>query len=104
MIAAPIDQYLVRELQAQLDFGEAEAIVLAQERHADLLIVEERRGRRIAAAAGLGITGLLGVLAEAKARGIIHTVKPVLDELIRNAHFWIGEELYDAVLSELGET
>jgi predicted nucleic acid-binding protein len=101
--AAPIDQGRVHELQAHLDSGEAEAIVLALERHADLLIVDERRGRRIAAAAGLQITGLLGVLAEAKISGALSSVKPVLDDLIRDAHFWIGQELYTAVLTELGE-
>ena len=55
-------------------------------------------------AAGLAITGLLGVVATAKRAGLIDLAKPVLDELIRIARFWIGPDLYAEVLSELGES
>jgi len=55
----------------QLDPGEGEAIVVAAELDAELLLVDEKRGRRIAIDRGLEVTGLLGVLAEAKARGLI---------------------------------
>lgn len=61
-VAAAADQNRVQELREDLDAGEAEAIVLAIERRADLLLVDERRGRRTATAAGLTVTGLLGVL------------------------------------------
>ena len=92
----------MQELREDLDPGEAEAIVLAIERRADLL-VDERRGRRTATAAGIMVTGLLGVVAEAKRAGRIDLVKPVLDELIQTARFWIGPDLYAEVLAELGE-
>jgi len=52
------------------------------ERGADLLLVDERRGRRIAAAAGLAVMGLLGVVAKAKQAGLITAAKPVIDDLI----------------------
>jgi predicted nucleic acid-binding protein len=42
-------------------------------------------------------------LAEAKRSGLIDRVKPVLDELIQDARFWIGADLYAHVLAELGE-
>jgi hypothetical protein len=91
----------VQEFREDLDRGEAEAIVLAIERRADLLLVDERRGRRIASAAGLTVTGLLGVVARAKRAGLIDLGKPVLEELIRTARFWIG---HAEVLAELGES
>jgi uncharacterized protein len=103
-VAAAKDQTRVLELREYLDNGEAEAIVLAVELRADLLLMDERRGRRAARTAGLAITGLLGVVATAKRLGLIDSAKPVLDELIQHARFWIGPELYAEVLSELGES
>lgn len=103
-VATANDRKRVQELREYLDFGEAEAIVLAIELRADLLLVDERRGRRAASAAGLAITGLLGVVAAAKRAGLIDLAKPVLDELIQTARFWIGPDLYAEVLSELGES
>jgi predicted nucleic acid-binding protein len=94
----------VQELRKDLDRGEAEAIVLAIERRADLLLVDERRGRRAASAAALKVIGLFGVVARAKQAGLIDLAKPVLDELIQIARFWIGPDLYAEVLAELGES
>jgi hypothetical protein len=102
-VAYPQDQKRVRELREDLDPGEAEAIVLAIERSADLLLVDERRGRRTASAAGLTVIGLIGVVALAKRSGLIDQAKPVLDELIHTARFWIGPDLYAEVLAEMGE-
>ncbi len=58
---------------------------------------------RFATEAGIPITGLLGVLAEAKRARLIAVVKPVLDELMEVARFWIASDLYREVLRELGE-
>jgi predicted nucleic acid-binding protein len=99
----PKNRGRVRERGEHLDPVEAEAMVLAIERRADLLLVDERRGRRTAVAAGLTVMGLLGGLARAKRAGLIDLVKPVLDELIQTARFWIGPDLYPEVLRELGE-
>ena len=104
LIVAPAqDRNRVQELREDLDPGEAEAIVLAIERRVDLLLVDERRGRRAATAAGLTVTGLLGVVARAKRAGLIVLAKPVLDDLIQIARFWIGPDLYREVLRELDE-
>ena len=103
IVATAADRSRVQELREDLDPGEAEAIVLAIERRADLLLMDERRGRRIAMAAGLTVTGLLGVVARAKRAGLIDLGKPVLDDLIQIARFWIGPDLYAEVLAELGE-
>jgi predicted nucleic acid-binding protein len=104
VVVSATDRHRVEELAANLDLGEAEAIVVALERNADLLLVDERRGRRTAAASGLTVTGLLGVVAHAKRVGAISVAKPVLDDLINTAHFWIGPALYAEVLTQLDET
>ena len=50
---------------AYLDLGEREAIQLAQEQHADLLLIDERKGRLEAKRRGFITTGTLGVLLSA---------------------------------------
>ena len=102
-VAAAGDQSLIARLRDELDFGEAEAIALAVERQATLLLMDEKHGREVAVRLGISVTGLIGVLADAKQARLIDSVKPVLDELITKARFWIGPNLYRDVLVELGE-
>ena len=83
--------------------GEAEAIALALELPADLLLMDERLGRIEAARFGLQFIGTLGVLIAAKSRGHLREVKPVLDELMSNAGFRVSEALRVRFLKESGE-
>lgn len=94
---------MIEALSNELDPGEAEAIALALETQADQVLIDERRGRLIAARLNLNYTGVLGVLVEAKARGLIPVVKPLLDALINQAGFWIAQSLYDRVLRFIEE-
>jgi len=60
------------EEAAALDPGEASAITLAwQKRDTSLLIIDEKRGRKVASALGLRITGTAGLLTDASAAGLI---------------------------------
>lgn len=89
--------------QSNIDLGEAEAIVLALELKADLLLMDERRGRILAVNYGLNVTGLLGVLLQAKRSGFITLVKPLLDQLIEQVDFRVSSQLYAIVLQTAGE-
>lgn len=90
-------------LKIELDDGEAEAIALAIELKADLVLIDERLGRNIASRFGQKCIGILGMLMEAKHKGIIASVKPVVDDLITKAGFWVSNALYLKVLREAGE-
>lgn len=93
----------VNELRLSLDVGEAEAIALSLEIHADFLLIDERYGQSIASKLNIRTIGLIGILIKAKQRGIISEVKPVIDDLIRNAGFWIAKKLYAEVLNKANE-
>ena len=96
---------MVKTLQDQqaIDPGDAEAIILALELGAERLLMDERLSRQAAIRLGLPITGVLGVLAAAKMEGLISAVKPVMDDMISQAGFWISGQLYDEVLQAVGE-
>jgi len=97
------DRVLVTTLQAELDDGESEAIALAIQLKADIILLDERRGRQVAHRLGLRFIGLLGILVEAKHKGYIPKVKPLLDDLVAKAGFWIGHKLYISTLRAVGE-
>jgi predicted nucleic acid-binding protein len=60
-----------------LDAGEAAALPLAVEIHADAVPVDERRGYEVALQLGLHAIGVLGILLRAKAAGLLAEIKPV---------------------------
>ncbi|WP_392480814.1 DUF3368 domain-containing protein [Nostoc sp. C110] len=97
------DRTLLEALSNELDIGEAEAIALALEMKADQVLIDERRGRMVAARLNLGYTGILGILVEAKSQRLISAVKPLLDALINQAGFWVAEPLYKRVLQLVDE-
>ena len=80
-----------------LDRGEAEAIVLATECDADLIILDESLGRFHAKHAGLKTTGTIGILLKAKQLGLIPELKPLLSEL-RAKNVWFSESFIEEIL------
>lgn len=98
-----INPIVLALLLRELDRGEAEAIALAVEMKADLLLLDERKARSIAAYLDLPMAGLLDILAEAKRVHLIHSIKPVLDDLIAHAKFRVSPKLYQRVLINAGE-
>lgn len=94
---------LVETLRKNLDQGEAEAIALAHELGAELLIMDELKGRDYAQKMNINIIGLVGILIHAKQRGIIPNVAEILRELREKAGFWLNDALYQKVLSIANE-
>lgn len=87
----------VEYLELMIDGGEAETIVLAEELNADAVLIDDLKARKIATLRGLNIIGTIGVLLNAKERGFINEVKPLLEELMKRK-IRISKELYNHAL------
>jgi uncharacterized protein len=94
---------LVTALNEFLDLGEAEAISLAIEMAADIVLLDEKDARLIAVKYNLMPLGSVGILIRAKKQGKITGLKIELDKLISDGNFRISPEIYNRVLTEVGE-
>ena len=86
-----------------MDVGEAEAIELAKELHADQLLMDERKGRRLAVREGLPVIGLLGVVLLARRNRIIPSAKALIEQLQQEAGMYLAEDIKEAALVSVGE-
>ena len=85
------DKKTIELLLNEIDIGEAESIVLAKEKKADLLLIDDHFGRIVAEREGVKIIGLLGVLLIAKNERYIDSIKKIILLLEEKAGFWISE-------------
>ncbi len=90
-------------LLAELDEGEAEAIALAHEVDADVILLDERDARQAAKRLGLRSLGTIGVLIWAKKNGRLLNLARVLNTLQIQGKFRISRTLYERALREVGE-
>jgi predicted nucleic acid-binding protein len=90
---------LFTEIFYELDYGETAAICHGIEREADLVLLDEKDGRRVARRHGLTVTGVIGILLRAAKNGDVE-LKQELDSL-REAGFWISDDLYSKIISEV---
>ena len=77
-LAGPIQPVLL----AELDVGEAAVIQLAIERRIGTVCIDELKGRRVARAMGIAVTGALGLVVRAKACGAIPLVRPCVEQML----------------------
>lgn len=97
------DQGIVRLLETDLEQGEAEAIALAYEKGADVVLLDEHDARHAAKRLGLHVLGTVGVLMWARKAGRIPSLRLALDALREDAGFRIGPALRAQALREVGE-
>jgi len=98
-----IDLQKVNNFNEILDKGESEAIALYLEKSADYLLIDEKKGRKVAIENGIKVIGSLGVLIMAKRRNLLQSIKPSL-ELLRHSSTRISDFLYEQALKMTGET
>ncbi len=97
--AEPVDTFL----SSQLDPGEAAVLTLARQTPGAEVLMDERRGRRVAEQVyGLPIVGTGGLLLRAKAAGLIPAVSPLLSAMKANGYH-LSERLMHAVCRAAGE-
>jgi len=88
-------------LDAYADAGETEAMLLYKQINADWLLIDDKRGKKIAIVNKIRTIGSLGVLLSAKKRGLIKKVKPKLD-LLAKSDLYLSDSLIKTIL-ELAE-
>lgn len=86
------------ELFQELDRGETAAICYAIREDADLVLLDEKEGRKAARRHELTVTGVVGILLRGANAGEVE-LQQELDAL-REAGFWISDELYSKALEE----
>ncbi|MBC7857121.1 MAG: DUF3368 domain-containing protein [Pirellulaceae bacterium] len=102
VVRAPPNSPRLFELRRKLDEGEAEALALAEEMNAGVLI-DEKDGRRVAEQMGLTVVGTVGILIEAKSEFLCTSITPLLDSLVEGLGFYVSARLRAQALRMAGE-
>jgi predicted nucleic acid-binding protein len=86
-----------KELEKELDKGEASAIALSYQIEGAIIVLDDLMARKVAERLSVAYTGTFGVIAKAKVMGVIPSVKPIL-ERIKQTNFRFSESVYTATL------
>ena len=100
VVSDPIDVPLP-VTQARLDPGERFAIALALKEGA-VVLVDEKRGRAVAAGLGLHVLGTLGLLVRARDAGMVEKVRPLAEALLQGGYH-LARPLVERTLAAIGE-
>ena len=90
-------------LDAYADAGETEAMLLYKQLSADKLLIDDKRGRKVAKINQISTIGSLGVLLVAKEKALIVEVAPLLQQ-IEQSDIYLSPDLIATVLELAGES
>jgi uncharacterized protein len=96
------ESLLFRILREDLDPGESAALAVAMERKADLVLLDDRKGRIAAERLGLVVRGTVGIFLEAKRKGRMERIGPLL-EMLRESGIWLSDAVIETALRQAGE-
>lgn len=88
--------------KTQLHDGEVEVMILAKEKNADIVIIDDANAKKHAKYLKLPVTGTLGILIRAKREGYLPELKPVMQEMI-DKNIYISEKLMKFCLEQVNE-
>jgi predicted nucleic acid-binding protein len=89
------DETRVQLLARDLDPGEAEGLVQAQEKGAHFFIVDERRAREIGERQGLILVGTVRLLARLSLEGNAEDVQSLVRKLKKDLRFRVAENVVE---------
>ena len=95
-----LDDYIISG--DTLDEGELKSIALYKQLDADYLLIDEKAGRRVAKLNQIKIIGSLGVLIEAKKKGVLPILRPKI-EILRESKIYFSNNLLDYALRAVNE-
>ena len=101
-IISVTDKYKQQLLEMQIDKGESSALALALEIPGSTVILDDYKARKIAERLGITFTGTIGVIIKAKLKGIIPSIKPILEK-IKQTDFYLSAEIELQALKEAKE-
>jgi predicted nucleic acid-binding protein len=84
------------------DIGETEAMLLYKQLSANKLLIDDKRGRKVAKINHIHVIGSLGILLVAKERGLIREISPLLQK-IEQADLHLSAALIESILELAGE-
>ena len=96
------DSWSRKMFSSRLHAGEVEVMLLAEEKQADLLIMDDNAAKKTAKFLGFKVTGTLGVLLKAKQEGHVKEVKQLVEKLQDNG-FFVSPKVKQYVLEEANE-
>jgi uncharacterized protein len=82
--------------------GETETLMLALERPGATVLLDDGLARRVAGLLEIPFTGTLGLLLDAKQKGLVPTLRPILDEL-QTLRFRVSPQTRSTILERAGE-
>ena len=88
--------------KSQLHDGEVEVMILAKEKNADLVIIDDANAKKYAKYLDLPVTGTLGILIKAKKQGYIKELKTVIQGMI-DKNIYISDKLMKLCLEQVDE-
>ena len=76
-----------------MDQGESESVILYKELNADLLLIDDKKARKIAENFDIKCIGTLGILSVAKDKGLINDLRPIFKTFLQNDRYYSIELL-----------